>query len=71
MQGPDSVLAWLAQVLIHSSELGHLQLRSEHTLDKSGIPLALVRLTNQFELLHDLELGVHFNDYTSRADSEV
>lgn len=56
---------------LRSSELCHLDLGVEHTFDEGSILVDLIGLSNQLELLHDLELRVDFNDNSSNADSEA
>ena len=56
---------------LSSLELSHLNIRVEHTFDKGGVSVDFVRLSDKFELLHDVEIGVQFDDHPRDSDTEV
>ena len=56
---------------LSACKLCSFQTWSEHALDESCVFVDLCRLTDQLQLLHHLELCVHFYDYSSCTDSKV
>jgi hypothetical protein len=54
-----------------SGEFCNLEFAIEHTLNESGVFVNFEGLSDEFELLHDLELAVHFNHCSCNTDSEV
>ncbi|KAH3688655.1 hypothetical protein WICPIJ_000346 [Wickerhamomyces pijperi] len=51
-------------------KLGNFQSGGKHVLDESGVSENLVWMTNQLQLLDNLNGGIHFFNNTSGGDSE-
>lgn len=52
-------------------EFGNFQAGVEHTLDKRSIFHDLIWLTDQLKFLHNLELGVEFDNYSGNTEPEM
>ena len=56
---------------LSSSELRNFEVTCEHAFDKGSVFHNFIGLTDKFEFLHDLELGIHLKNYACSADSEM
>ncbi len=52
-------------------KLSGLEVSIKHAFDESSVFVYFERFADQFELLHDFELSVDFDDYACSTDAEV